>query len=350
MGVEFKTQDKVAKFLNPFKDFALSETKCQIRQDPLTARTGRLAHFVGFKPPSADFSKIIENSEQNCPFCPQNVFTMTPKFDPDQIPEGRLEKGESVLFPNLLPYDAHSALAVLCKKHYRDLTDFTPDIFRDAFENCIAYLERVLENKEQTYGLVTWNYMPAAGSSQVHPHFQVYGTQSPGNFLQNMLSAGKDYMQNNGRTYWEDYVNAETNTGQRLIAQNKNSIWLTDFVPVSALTDVVGIFPEKQTLFDLNGKELREAAQMINLAIDYLGQQGVYSLNMGWMPALKGEKHHWLQIRISPRLYLAPHVWCTETPSLVYQYQESFAIWSPEDTAKEINAFVKTAETKDLTR
>ncbi|MFW6011445.1 MAG: hypothetical protein ACOC8R_00015 [Desulfosalsimonas sp.] len=344
MGVEFERRDKVAKFLNPFNNFELSEAKCQIRKDPLTGRTGRLAHFVGFKPPSADFTRIIEDSEKNCPFCPGKVLNTTPKFDPEQIPEGRLEKGQSVLFPNLLPYDAHSALAVLCKKHYRALTDFTPDIFMDAFENCLDYLDRVIKDKSATYGLVTWNYMPAAGSSQVHPHFQVYATQEPGNFLQAMLFAGKKYMQENGRTYWEDYIKAETEAGQRLITHGKNSVWLTDFVPLSALADIVGIFPERQTLFDLSNAELREAAQMLNTVTDYLGRQGVYSLNMGWMPACEGEKHHWLQLRISPRLYLAPHVWCTETPSLVYQYQESFMIWAPEDTAKELGEFVKRAE------
>lgn len=340
MGVTFEKKDKVARFLNPFKNFELSEAKCQIRCDPLTGRTGRLAHFVDFKLPPADFSKIIEDSEQNCPFCPQNVRQVTPKFDPEQIPEGRLEKGESVVLPNLLPYDAHSAITVMCRKHYRDLTDFKPQIFKDAFDNCLAYLDRVVENKKETYALVTWNYMPAAGSSQIHPHFQVYATEVPGNFLQSMLSSGKDYFQKNGRNYWEDYIKAEIDTGQRILRQSGSSVWLTDFVPVSPLTDVIGIFPEKQTLFDLSSSEMQEAAEMLNAVIDYMGRQGVYSLNMGWMPALEGKDDYWLQLRISPRLYLAPHVWCTETPSLVYQFQESFMIWSPEDTARELREFL----------
>ncbi|MFW6081588.1 MAG: hypothetical protein ACOC7W_06715 [Desulfosalsimonas sp.] len=343
MGINFEKHDKIASFLNPFKNFELSEARCQVRRDPLTGRTGRLAHFVGFKPPSADFSKIIKDSQQNCPFCPENVFKITPKFPPEQIPEGRLQKGESVVFPNLLPYDSHSALTVLCQKHFRALTEFTPQIFRDAFDNSIAYLERVVEDKKSTYGLVTWNYMPAAGSSQVHPHFQVYATEAPGNFLQSMLTASRTYMAENNRTYWQDYTDTEAETGSRLIRRKENSIWVTDFVPVSALTDVVGIFPGKQTLFDLSDAQLQEASEMLSSVAGYLGQQGVYSLNMGWMPGLEGRHDYWLQLRISPRLYLAPHVWCTETPSLVYQYQESFTIWSPEDTAKEIREFLENA-------
>lgn len=82
---------------------------------------------------------------------------------------------------------------------------------------------------------------------------------------------------------------------------------------------------------------------MLNSVACYLGGQGIYSLNIGWMPALEGRNDYWLQLRISPRLYLVPQVWCTETPSLVYQYQESFTIWSPEDTAKEIREFLENA-------
>lgn len=340
MAIHFKTQDKVCRFLNPFTNFEPSETRCQLRWDPLTGRSGRLAHFVGFKPPAADLTQIIEGSEQNCPFCPEHLPTMTPKFTSEEIPEGRLEKGESVVLPNLMPYDAHSALAVLCRKHHRPLTEFPPQIFTDALANCLDYLDRVIADKKETFGLVTWNYLPAAGSSQVHPHFQVYATETPGNFLPAQLAASRAYLEENRRIYWEDYVDAEIRAGERLIKQAGESIWLTDFVSLSALSDIIGLFPHKQTLFDLSSTALEEAAGIISTILDYLGRQGVYSLNMSWMPALEGRSDAWLQLRISPRLYLAPHVWCTETPSLFYQYQESFMVWSPEETAKDIRSFI----------
>jgi galactose-1-phosphate uridylyltransferase len=340
MDISFEKHDKVSVFLNPFTNFERSETKCQLRRDPLTHRTGRLAHFVGFKPPAADFAAIIENSRKNCPFCPENVFKMTPEFDHDHIAEGRLEQGQSVLFPNLLPYDAHSALAVICKDHFKTLSEFSPRLLWDAFLNCRKYLDRVVENKTRTYGLVTWNYMPAAGSSQVHPHFQVYATDYPGNFLTQLLAASMKYMEDNNRAYWQDYLEAEIQNDQRVIAQKKSSTWLTDFVSLSPLTDVIAIFPDKQTLFDLNEDELFEAASMMNEILNWMGHQGVYSLNAAWMPAVEKRTDHWLQLRISPRLYLAPHVWCTDTPSLVSQYQESFMIRSPEEVAGEIKNFI----------
>ncbi len=343
MGIEFKKQDRVAAFLNPFQNFERTETRCQIRRDPLTGRSGRLAHFIGIKPPAPDFEKIIEDSGKNCPFCPENVFTMTPKFDPDEIPEGRLEKGESVLFPNLLPYDAHSALAVLCSQHYKRLSEFTPGIFTDAFANCRNYLDRVIADKNETYGLVTWNYMPAAGSSQVHPHLQVYAGQTPGNFPERLISSGQEYYREHGRPYWEDYLAAETHSMERFVTSGDHTTWLTDFVSLSALTDVIAIFPERQTLFDLDAAAMEEAARILDQVLKYLDEQGVYSLNMAWLPALQGQNEHWLQLRISPRMYMAPHVWCTETPSLVYQYQESFMIWSPEETAGQLREFIRQA-------
>ncbi|MFO7839840.1 MAG: hypothetical protein R6X08_10145 [Desulfosalsimonadaceae bacterium] len=341
MTIEFQKQDKTARFLNPFTNFSSSEVTCQLRWDPLTKRSGRLAHFLGTSPPPADLSGIIAESEKNCPFCPKSVHELTPKFEPDQIPEGRLVKGESVLFPNLLPYDEHSAIAVLCEKHYRGMDDFPAWIFEGAHANCLEYLQRVVTDKNATYALLTWNYMPAAASSQVHPHFQVYATQTPGNFLQDMITAGKNHHQTNGKNYWEDYIETETGSGERLIKEAENSIWLTDFVPLSTLSDIIGIFPDRQTLFDLSEKELAEAAGMMSSILRYLGGYSVYSLSLAWLPALQQDKEHWLQVRISPRLYLAPHVWCTDTPSLVYQYQESFSIWSPEETAKELRNFLQ---------
>ncbi len=336
MKIQFKKKDKIARILNPFNNFEPSEVKCQIRWDPLTGRSGRLAHFVGFKPQPPDLSRIIEDSKKNCPFCPENVHTMTPKFSPDQIAEGRLEKGESVLFPNLLPYDEHSALATLCSQHYKSLDEFSPEIFYNAFSNCLDYLNRVVPKKNENFALVTWNYLPSAGSSQIHPHFQVYVTEAPGNFLPEMISAGRDYLQETGRTYWEDYLKEEIKAGERLIKEQAGSVWLADFVSLSVLSDVVGIFPERQTLFDLRDEEIEEAAGMLDNILKYFGGQGVYSLNLAWMPGLEGQKEHWLQVRISPRLYLAPQVWCTETPSLFYQYQESFMVWPPEETAREL--------------
>lgn len=342
MRLTFKTTDTTAVFLNPFLNFERSEITCQLRWDPLTGRSGRMAHFVGFKPAPADLSGFIEASEKNCPFCPENVFALTPKFPADQIPEGRLQQGESVLFPNLLPYDVHSALAVLCRRHYLSLSDFRPRLFIDAFANCRTYLERVIADSSTTYGLVTWNYMPPAGSSQIHPHFQVYATGVPGNFLHQLLSAGRIYHSETGRCYWADYVQEEIRRDERFIHQATHSIWLTDFVSLSVLSDVIAIFPGKQTFLDLDASALEETAQTLAAVLDWLGKQGVYSLNMAWLPARKGAEYHWLQLRISPRLYLAPHVWCTDTPSLVSQFQESFMIRSPEEVAGELKAFFRS--------
>lgn len=190
----------------------------------MTGRTGRLAHFVGFKPQQADFSKIIEEPEKHCPFCPGSVQELTPKFSPEEIPEGRLIKGESVLFPNLLPYDEHSALTVLCREHFKKLSEFSAEIFKNAFENCLDYFDRVIEDKKEKFVLLTWNYMPAAGSSQVHPHFQVYASINPGNFLQNMLKESKIYYQEKSKPYWEDFLLAEKDSGERLVQEGKKSV------------------------------------------------------------------------------------------------------------------------------
>ena len=40
-----------------------------------------------------------------CPFCPGRVLEVTPRFPPQLVAEGRLTRGDLVLFPNQAPYD-----------------------------------------------------------------------------------------------------------------------------------------------------------------------------------------------------------------------------------------------------
>ena len=100
---------------------------------------------------------------------------------PDLVPEGRVQRGEAVVFPNLSPYDEHSAVAVMCREHFISPSGFTPGILSDAFRACIDYFDHFAHFPGTDFPLVCWNYMPAAGSSQVHPHLQVYATDVPGN-------------------------------------------------------------------------------------------------------------------------------------------------------------------------
>ncbi len=71
------------------------------------------------------------------------LFAVTPRFPDDVVPAGRCQRGEAVVFHNLAPYDAHSAVTVMSREPYVPLHGFTPRLLADAFGACQEYFAQV---------------------------------------------------------------------------------------------------------------------------------------------------------------------------------------------------------------
>ena len=98
--MEFTAVAKETVMRNPLKDMEVRRVPSEIRSDPLTGRTARICHFMKLEWAKPDFEKLVAGTETHCPFCPERIFKITPHFDPDLIPEGRLTSEDMVLFPN----------------------------------------------------------------------------------------------------------------------------------------------------------------------------------------------------------------------------------------------------------
>ncbi|MBX6378143.1 MAG: hypothetical protein IRY95_06285, partial [Clostridia bacterium] len=158
MAIRFERREKVTRYLDPRNEHREVRIRSEVRWDPLTRRTARVAHFVGFRLRPVDFSQAVEASRAVCPFCPERILEVTPRFPPDIIPDGRVHRGETVVFPNLSPYDEHSAVAAISREHYIPLDGFRPQLLMDAFLACIDYFRHVSRHPGTTYSLVNWNY------------------------------------------------------------------------------------------------------------------------------------------------------------------------------------------------
>ncbi|HYA43416.1 MAG TPA: hypothetical protein VEF34_19095 [Syntrophobacteraceae bacterium] len=341
MKIEFRRQEKIARCLDPGKGFAEAQVRTEIRWDPLTGESARVGHFVGFQLLPVDFSREIERSRARCPFCPERVLEITPKFPSDLIAGGRIQRGEAIVFPNRSPYDEHSAVAVMCREHFVPPSGFTPQILFEAFQVCIDYFDHIAHLPGADFALVSWSYMPPAGSSQVHPHLQVYATDIPGNFLGTELAASLRYFEAEGRPYWTDLIDEEERRGERMIARGRHTAWLTAFVSLSVLSDALVIFPEARTMKELSEEALEEFSVGLAQVLGYLDSQGIYSFSLGWFPGLLEGKHFRLHARLTPRLYIAPQVWCTDAPTLSYLYRDHFMIRTPEDLALGLRSVIR---------
>ncbi len=77
--------------------------------------TARASGAPGEEPDAApspldvDLEALAATGRQGCPFCPERVMEVTPRFRPEIHAEGRISHGEALLFPNLLSYWQHTA-------------------------------------------------------------------------------------------------------------------------------------------------------------------------------------------------------------------------------------------------
>jgi UDPglucose--hexose-1-phosphate uridylyltransferase len=341
MPIHFERREKTARYLDPRTGYQELTITCEMRWDPLTGRSGRVAHGRGFQLQRLDVEPIVETSRPTCPFCPERIFTVTPKFPAEIVPAGRIQIGETVLVPNLVPYDEHSAVAVMSQEHYVPLGRFTHALLFDGFSACLEYLRYVQQLPYTPYALVFWNYFHASGGTQIHPHLQVFATDTPGNALQDELAASLRYYQETGQSYWADLLREEERLGERFVAQGKHSAWLTSFVSQSLLADTLILFPGRQTLLDLSQEALDEFCRGLVQALQHLESQGVYSLNLAWFSGVGGREDSWLHARLSPRLYLTPRIWGVDTTALQHLYQEHFMVQTPEDAAQALRQAIK---------
>jgi len=333
MPIHFERQQKFARYLDPRTGYQEKTIACEIRRDPLTGRSGRVAHGLGFRIQPLDVAPLVAASKPSCPFCPDRLFKVTPKFPSEIVPEGRLQRGEAVVFPNLVPYDEHSAVTVMSQEHYVPPGAFTHAQLFDAFRVSQDYLHAVHRHSQTPYPLVFWNYFPASGGTQIHPHLQILATDTPGSAIEEELRCSSHYYREHGRSYWEDLLVEEERLEERWVGRGVHSAWMTSFVSRSLLADTLILFPEIQTFLELTDEGLDEFCRGLGQALGHLASQGVYSFNLAWFSGVVGSQEMCLHARLSPRLYLTQSIWGTDTTSLQHLYQEHFMVQTPEVVA-----------------
>lgn len=308
MPIEFRKELEFSRFLNPAKNFEESTFPIEFRIDPLTKDMGIVVEFRQSKSGEPDLSQLVSESlERGCPFCPETIEKVTPQFPLDFWPEGRMKLNNAVVFPNAAPYMSLSALTVFGSQHFVGLTEFTEDMLADAFLASQTYLKRVQEHDpEAKYCYVTWNYMPPANSSQIHPHLQVAAGHFPLAYHGNLLQAARKYHDQNGTNYSSDLVAEERRLQERYIAALGNTTWLTSFVPRSTQLDILATFQERESFLLLTPEDIMSFCQGLIKIFRYMDDKRFYSFNLCFYSGAVGEDSLWTQARLIQRGSLGP--------------------------------------------
>ncbi|MCC6211858.1 MAG: methylmalonyl Co-A mutase-associated GTPase MeaB [Burkholderiales bacterium] len=333
-AVEYRVRRKSARIHDPRRDFALVEIESEVREDPLTGETARICHFAVPPRQVPDLAPLAEGTRAGCPFCPERVEAITPRYPDALVPGGRMARGEALLVPNLFPYDDVSAIVVMQRAHFAPMQALDAAVIADSLKLARDFIARAAATMagREAWGIVTWNYMPPSGASQVHPHMQVVVTDTPGNALRRELEAETRFLERRGVPWPRALLDAERAAGERLVLEQGRVTWWTPFCPVGMLGDAQALLAERATLGECSDADLETFAQSLARLAAAYARLGQWSFNLTLFPDAEGERsgRHWLGARLLPRFYLHPQLHNSDVAYLQLLLGEKFGMVRPE--------------------
>jgi UDPglucose--hexose-1-phosphate uridylyltransferase len=317
----------------------------EVRTHPITGRRCRITFsrsqeresaLQTLPPPPPD-----ANNAAGCPFCPAQLEARTPVLHPEIAPEGRMRCGRSILFPNLFPYGAFSAVSLFDDRHFVEIGTADADTYADSFVNCVRYLNRVLRySPDAVFMAITQNHLPAAGGSLVHPHLQVHADRIPSNRHAALLHRTADYRNQTGRLLYSDYLSAEQSDGRRIIGDTGAWHWMAAFAP-EGFFEIWAICPGQTSLFQLKARQWHELALGVVNAQRFYRSLCRNSYNLGLLAVAQDQSALELKVALVARANYAPWV-RSDITGYEVMLGDMATFNAPEQTADLARPFWKT--------
>jgi UDPglucose--hexose-1-phosphate uridylyltransferase len=227
---------------NPFNNFVPEAQSVEVRKDPLLGDTSvynpylkdKARAFFGPNDPEL-IQTLARESAKNCIFCGENVVSKTARYPSGILSEGRIRKGQAVLFANLFSVGAYHPVIALSNAHFLKLSEFAPQLIADGFKAAQEFLRSVYQaDPSALFSTVSANYLLPAGASLVHPHMQMLITPVAYSYHARTLDAARRYYENNGSSFYVDLVAIEKRTNERYIVRQNSWHWLAAFSPMGS--------------------------------------------------------------------------------------------------------------------
>jgi len=210
-----------------------------------------------------DAAPAMPDSRDGCPFCPGAIAISTPTFEDGN----RLWCGESVTFPNLYPFAERHVVTVITPDHAPGRFD------RRCLADAISGTAKAL-SRSPGYASINWNHLPSAGASIVHPHLQGIADPEPTRLADLYISAGRRYLADHGRLYWDDLM-AHERCSERFLFEDE-IFWSANPVPLGE-REIRGVLPVS-TLEELE-PYIEPLANGILRIVEFYRSLGTYAFN-----------------------------------------------------------------------
>ena len=336
MEISFHKETYEARILDPSEGFEEKKLVVEVRTDPFTGAKARILKHRWRLPKGSFDQSIISKSKQKCPFCPENIEKMTPKFPSDIVAEGRINHGQSTLIPNAFPYSRYNGVIIVSKDHFLSLDRFAPEILYDGFQASLLYIDQIRQFDDKVaYASINWNYMPPAGGGIIHPHWQIVVDNKPTRFHERLLSQSLKYHMAEGRNYWADLISLEKEKKVRYAFQAGKVVFIAAYAPRGMLGEVIAIFERARTLDEVAQDGWRDFSQGLSKVLGCLHGMGIDSLNMALIANLDNAGHFWTQARIIARASVPP-LGTSDVNYFEKLHGEIIAVISPEELAERL--------------
>lgn len=339
--ITFRVVESSSTFLHPRRNFKPVSVSFQVRFDPLTGRTGHFSHFGAIKAQELDIEQYLRPEVKGfCPFCLDQRDAFTPKFSDGIVSEGRVSRGEAMLIPNLFPYDIHSGIVVMTDDHLVLLEDFSKQRLVDALALGTDFLKKVAESDPGlSCHIGTWNYMPPSGGGLVHPHQQFFATNNPGNQFTDELAASEAFRKKYGTTYWSELIQEEKERKERYIGSTGRIEWLSSFVSMGILGEILAIIPDCCSVADLTDEVISDLAGGLLRVFRYYKDAGIPSFNAAWFFGPAGQNHFLSHFRIIPRTFLNTRDFAPDLNFFQALLAEPVSVILPEQLCAEVSPY-----------
>jgi UDPglucose--hexose-1-phosphate uridylyltransferase len=272
-----------------------TRTTIEVRRDPLTGHSSRILPDRGLMPASDfDLEAFARQSQPNCPFCPGRIDRLTPELPARIHPDGRITRGEAVLFANLHAYSSHSSVSVYSPRlHYLPLGQITRRSLTDNLAAQVAFARAVMAaDPESRWASINANHMLPSGSSLFHPHMQGIVDSQP-TTMQRLLTEVPAHR-------YDDYLDTERRLGERYLGSTGRFEWMVSFAPI-APAELRAFAAGISSPAELDDDLIAELAHGLGLALAAYAEMGFQSFNCAIYGAPPAGEGYPLNLRLACR-------------------------------------------------
>lgn len=339
--ITLKKQIYSTSYLHPRKDFQLSDVQAEMRFDPLTGHRVRVFE-IDWQTKKVDFYELGEKNKHRCPFCEGVLENKAARFNPKLCENGHFKKGTVTLIPNILPYAENAAVAVLTKEHVVPMGSMPEETIFNGLTLMAEYAKTVssFDQIDYQFALIHWNYMPTSGGSLIHPHMQVYVTNTPLNYHARVLEKALDFTKRIGVEFFQIYLEKEVEENERFITKRGRVNLISPFASRGMLGEFLLIVENSYNYCEITTEDFANIASILRDLSLFFDSRNIPGFNMALFSSPLDSKIMLNHIRVYPRVYRDIYVFATdiETPTLLYG--ESFSLVSPERNAKLMKEFL----------